>query len=70
MFVSTISDEKFKWALVQLISELVKDREVMLAIEELVIEILSRPQIIDATNSLLLNSTKEVLVNTQVSLIH
>lgn len=61
-----MADPKVKWAIVQLLSELTKDREVISAIEGLVIDISQRPQVVQATNELLLKSTQEVLVDSKV----
>lgn len=66
LLASALSEPKVKWALVQLISELAKDPDVIASIEELTVTIIQKKQVSDVTNQLLLNSTQEVLVDKEV----
>jgi len=66
LFASSISEPKVKMALVQLMEELGKDPDVITAIEELASKVILKPEVYDATTTLLGKSTQDILRDDKV----
>ena len=66
LFASSISEPKVKIALVELMGELGKDPDVITAIEELASKVILKPEVYDATTTLLGKSTQDILRDDKV----